>query len=38
MGGWVGDREVKEDEEAVGMSYCELGSGWLGGWVEGGGG
>ena len=46
MGGWVGDRKVEEDE-AVRMSYCEIGvggwvdgweevGGWVGGWVGGG--
>ena len=29
MGGWVG---WIEENEAVGMSYCEL---WVGGWVGG---
>ena len=24
-----------EEKEAVGMSYCELGVGWVGGWVSG---
>ena len=33
-GGWVGDRKVEENE-AVGMSYCELELGrWVGGWLR----
>ena len=26
--------EKVEEKTAVGMSYCELGIGWVGGWVE----
>ena len=41
VGGWVGrrmsfsliDRKMEEDE-AVGMSYCKGGFGWVGGWEE----
>ena len=33
MGEWL--VEKMEKNEAVGMSYCELGVGWVGGWVSG---
>ena len=29
-GGWVGDRKIEEDEAVI-MSYCELGGEWVGG-------
>ena len=32
VGGWV--VEKIEENEAVGMSYCELGVWWVGGWVS----
>ena len=41
VSGWVGDGKIEEDE-AVRMSYCELGVGgwvgevgWVGRWVDG---
>ena len=33
VGGWVGCGWM--EEEAFGMSYCELGVKWVGGWVGG---
>ena len=35
VGGWVGDRKMEENE-AVRMSYWNVGVEWVGGWVGGG--